>query len=343
MEWYEKAANAGHALAMRRLATCYYSYKEKSKNIIAHKWLVKARDLGDYDAVYDYANLYYSNGRCEKNISEEAQVQYYKIAFKWMLNAALAGHEGAMYKLSCMYKSCRGIEKDPKVAAKWLEKAAIAGHGLAMYKLGCMYESGFGKEKDPKLAVEWVEKAAIARHGPAMYKLGCMYESGFGKEKDPKLAIDWMKKAIYAGLKEEMLKQATFKISMLCFKSAKKLKKIISLDGGQEKCFSDACRWLKKAERLGFDDAGLNLGILYYSSSAHYLFHGYTKRGIDKITRFAEKGNKDAMYVLGKIYLSNRGVEKNYEKGLEWLKKSEKPISGELLLALEKKIEKIKK
>lgn len=87
--------------------------------------LRQAAELGDADAQYDLAYLYYK-ADSDPHISGVPQSD--KLAAFWYRKAALQGHTRAQYNMAVLHLHGDGVERDPIEAYAWLLRSAAAGH-----------------------------------------------------------------------------------------------------------------------------------------------------------------------------------------------------------------------
>lgn len=143
-ECYSKAAEAGHAEAMRRLGVLYqYGYGVERDNVEAMYWYMKAAESGCIAGYNNTAYFFYAVGDYEN-----AAILYEK--------GASLGDVSSMINLAVQYYNGEGVMQDTEKAIAWLEKAVALGDATAMNNLGVIkinngdYEGG----------VELLEKAA---------------------------------------------------------------------------------------------------------------------------------------------------------------------------------------
>lgn len=149
----------------------------------AVKTYLKATILGDTEAAYRIAEIYYGD---ERTIEESV---------RWYTSAANQGHSKAQNSLGYMYEHGEGVNKDIKTAFYWFQKAASNGNRNAQHNLAFFYYQGLGTSVDYKKAFEWYTKAASQGHPGAQNNLGVLYEYGYGVEKNLSRAIRWYKMA----------------------------------------------------------------------------------------------------------------------------------------------------
>jgi TPR repeat protein len=94
----------------------------------------------------------------------EAQAAYnagdFKTAFSHLRPAADAGDAEAQALIAGMYARGQGIAADPALAAEWFTKAADQGHLYATTMLGWFYMRGIGVEQDAVKGYRLLSRAA---------------------------------------------------------------------------------------------------------------------------------------------------------------------------------------
>ena len=134
-------------------------------------------------------------------IRKEGGEQYlkgnYSEAFEYFTNAAESGDAFAHFKLSMLYQTGEGVEKDRGEEIYHLEEAAIGGHPYARYNLGA-YE--WINKRNTARAVKHFIIAAKQGHDHAIKMLMKLFQGGYvGKEelaaalRAHKAAVDEMK------------------------------------------------------------------------------------------------------------------------------------------------------
>jgi TPR repeat protein len=190
-QWYQKAAEAGHAGAMNRLGEIFIlgmgAPKDESQ---AFAWFSKSAEAGNANAMAGLGDLYQSGRGVAKD---------YAKAREWYQKAAEAGNAPAMVLLSEMYEVGLGGARDYAQAFVWLQKAAEGGDASAMGEVGVLYETGLGVAQDYAKACEWYRKGAEAGDPDAMLSLGFAYFTGQGVAQDYAQARPWIQKAAAAG------------------------------------------------------------------------------------------------------------------------------------------------
>ena len=190
------------------------------------------------------------------------------------------------------------------------EKAAEVKEKTGMEKLIALAEAG-----DPRCQLE----------------LSNVYFDG-DEETDYKASYEWALKAAEQGYAPAMSRIATF----------------YSLgEIGIEPDYDTAMEWLKKAADSGDEESKNDYkkftsaeGIFDLALMCMNLFELKGKPGVDFIIdlcrRAAELGHAKAQYTVGVAYVNNSCKDADYEKGIEWLKKSAAQGEQDAVAALEK-------
>jgi TPR repeat protein len=136
----EKAADAGHLLAMNDLGDMYYSGDGVPQEYErAFAWYRKGAMAGNVLAMANLAYLYEHGWGVAKD-----RVQ----ACAWYRKAAGAGEQNSIRNLRLLDPNGEAIAQDETQTREWYQKRALAGDVAAMYKLGGMYADGRGVSQD---------------------------------------------------------------------------------------------------------------------------------------------------------------------------------------------------
>ena len=162
-EYYQLAAEKGHAKAQFNLATCYISGEGVEQNFYeAAKWYKLAAEQGIAGSQCMIGLMYLRGKEVPLNYNEAA---------KWLRLAAEQGIPEAQIQLGRMYSQGMGVEQNFYEAAKWAKLAAEQGFALAQTMLGMFYENGIGVEKNYNEAIRWLRLAAEQGESSAIMEL----------------------------------------------------------------------------------------------------------------------------------------------------------------------------
>lgn len=186
MEFFQQAAEKGHAEAMHTLGLMY----EEGKGVAADpataaQWFRRAADKGWAPSMNHYGNLLRKENPAE--------------ALQWHRKAAEAGEPYAMENLARAYYEGIGTAKDFPQAAEWFRKAAERGSAEAMLTYGYMLSHGEGLAQDLAKAFAMYLASARAGNTAAMFNIGEYYRNGKGVAKNPAAARFWYLRAAMNG------------------------------------------------------------------------------------------------------------------------------------------------
>ncbi len=167
LRWYEQAAERGHALAQRNLATLYSN--------------------GTYST-----DASHSSGESDAK-SQGIRQDPFK-AYQWYKRAAAQGQPHSQLMLGMMYLYGEGAIADSQQALYWIQSAAENNEPYAQYMYGKML---FPKDADA--GIRWYRKAAAQNNEYALYRLGVLYYHGQHLVQDYEMALDLAERAIAAG------------------------------------------------------------------------------------------------------------------------------------------------
>ncbi len=156
---------------------------------------------------------------------------------------------------------------------------------------------------DYDTALRILHPIATEGHPEAQVIIGYMYANGEGVRPDDEHAVSWFRKAAEQGNADGQ--------TNLGFMYA--TGRGVTMDPGQ------AMEWYLYAAEQGHAGAQQNLAAFLGGSRATW---NSPQGGFDIMRSRAEKGDRDAMRVLGESYLTGTGVRQDTEIGLEWIKKA---------------------
>lgn len=153
LEWLEKAAEAGSAMANFELARLS-SGEEKPNMIKIYMHLLAASKAGLATAQNDLGLLYLSG-----NLSEADPVA----AAAWFTRAAKSGFSAAQNNLATLYERGLGVDTNLNNAGELYGLAANQGHGPATTALARFYAIGIGTK--PDLVKAWALASLAIERG----------------------------------------------------------------------------------------------------------------------------------------------------------------------------------
>ena len=220
IEWYEKAAAAGNAIAVNRNV----QIRKKAEQLVTEGAIALANGegqkaflhfsgaipMGNTDAMVYMGDCYMLGRGCKK--SPKTAASYY-------LAAAENNNPMGKYRLGVLYMNNMGVPFSAKKAKEYLTQAVAEGISKAqvaldllhkrkqaylaqkVYSVSCaIYHRG-----DSALAAKFRHVATKMGHGRAGYLLGCMYDCGDGVAKDPMRAKALHEQALRRGFDGQRL------------------------------------------------------------------------------------------------------------------------------------------
>lgn len=179
--WYQRAADAGHADAMVRLAMIYQMDARDSYGI-ALELLSAAANKGDSGAMV-FLGFAYREGYGVSIDPDEAA--------RWFTSAVEAGDKHALVHVGRVW---RNVGHTEKAVTSFLE-AAKAGQSESYVELAMLYDAQGSSVYDPVEAVKWYRLVAdsnSASKGRALLALGRHAISGRGMPCDATAARGWL-------------------------------------------------------------------------------------------------------------------------------------------------------
>ena len=155
VEYFQKAADRGLAIAQNKLGECYENGKGVEKNYEeAFKWYQKAADQNHADAQGNLAALYANGWGVEQNFSKSLTLAQ-KSSTKGVLRAK------RLIAVAYLVGN-RGIEEDSDKGIKLMLDLAEHGYRTAQYDLYQIYSYGHpGVEKNPEEGLKWLVLSII--------------------------------------------------------------------------------------------------------------------------------------------------------------------------------------
>jgi len=176
LQWYARAAAAGHAEAQYRIGEILVSrnrskIEDYSDQVRARQYFGRAARQGHLDAIFQLGVLYVTGRGGNKNI---------KKAVTCFRKAAKDGGQAALYNLGAIYQSRDDIRCPHDVAFRYFLRSAQQGYAAAQYAVGTAYLYGRGVEKDIDKSIIWLRRAGAQAEGRALLTLGHLFRQGLG-------------------------------------------------------------------------------------------------------------------------------------------------------------------
>jgi TPR repeat protein len=217
-------------------------------------------------------------------------------AFEYAKRLADQGHFIGLLQYAELVDAGIGTDHpNPQLAGELMARAHSKEFNIEQYEYARRLETGKGARKDLTQAFKYYHMAALNRNVNAMYSTAVCYQMGKGTTGNPALAARWFKESADRGCDIAMCKYAG------CLR--------------EQKNFSEALEYIKKAADLQFPRAYSVLGQMYE------LGEGVTK-SCDEAAKWyqlaADRGDPTGMAFLGDMFQNGKGVPKDYRQAMYW-------------------------
>ncbi|MEW6159091.1 MAG: hypothetical protein AB1813_16825 [Verrucomicrobiota bacterium] len=347
LQYYERAANKGHAAAQYRLGVMHFQGHGTETNLVkAAQWYRQAAESGLTQAQFALAILHLYGVGAEKNSD---------LAVKWLRSAAEKGEENAQVTLGWLYLEGDLVARNSAQAFFWIREAVLQNNALAMALIGIMYERGQGVVQDAAEALSWCRKALVSgvnsfdtegvlqahrRAGQKIFTqttllVAQLYRDGRGVTASMERAVEYWEKAARQGEAEAQFNlgwalhngsgiQANIEAARQWYEKAAaqnyapaqfNLGLMYENGLGAPRDLAHAAQWYRKAANLGDIQALVNLGWLLQTQG------GETNltEAIRCYQTAAQKNNSKAQMLLAECYEKGLGVGKDLVEAYKWL------------------------
>lgn len=283
-EWYERAAEEGHApsmVAFGNMLQLGSGIRRSKKRAI--EWYERANALDNTDAKAALGQML--TGERAVTLLEEA---------------AKRGHKEATKTLSAMLASGKAAPGDEKRAAALYKEGAKRGDAVSMFQFGAALEKGKGIPRDEERALKWYKRAAKAGNVDAMYATASMLES-----KDKRLAFKYCQRAAEAGSPKAMNLLGSF------YESAT----------GIPQDLAKAKEWYQQAAMKGDLQGMFNLGLVYRYGKGTAKNHQEAFRCFSN-TIARDENHAPSLMLLGLMYELGQYVAQDQSKAIEFYERA---------------------
>ena len=299
---YREAASCGSSEHQERLGV-YYWTKSDVKN--TEKYLNLAANNGSVFAMVMLAEFYKNPPIINGQGSDIKGYETAALKSKhWNKKAAESGSSLSMFTLAEEY---RVREKNEKLAFLWFKKGAELGDLNCYNNMGASYEFGVGVEQSEEKAFEWYLKAAEFGGSIELFNVGQCYKKGRGVAKNLEKAWEYYRESAEKGDPCACAQVGHY-----------------YMDGEiVERAPYEAYKWFRRGAPICGESA-------VYMADCYYKGYGVDldyKKAFILFYRIATLGKKHAKkeYAMNKVaicLIEGRGVKKDPEEGVLWLKKS---------------------
>lgn len=175
-DWFQKAADQGHAGAMNDLGVHYLRGVGVELDVDrAFQLFAEAAEKDDPHAQCNIGDCYIGGQGVAKDES---------MGLEWIKKAADASTPVGQWSLGTAYMEGKGVTRDEAEAVKWFRRAASQDFPPAKFALAQAYETGAGVKPNLERAEKWY--GAVQHINPeAAAKLADLYISGRGQTAWP--------------------------------------------------------------------------------------------------------------------------------------------------------------
>lgn len=264
---------------------------------------VEAYDRGDFLAAYDEWLPLARGGdlAAQRNIGHlyrqgQGVPQDAAVAVNWYTRAAEAGLARAQANLANMYLRGEGVQRNERTAAVWFQRAALNGHTISQFNLGLMYQQGLGVAADLTKAMAWFSRAAEDDHEKSAETLAALQARGLYPAPEEDLRAE-----LFGGetTEDETTGGET---------TGRKPTSPRQTEGpaAPPTLTTEATRTTRIDE-----NAEVEPGLLAYRSQAY-------GRALSLWLPLAQKGNSEAQFFVGGLYMDGSGVEEDVVQAHAW-------------------------
>ena len=330
----KEKADPNDAKSLYELGVRCWNGNDAEKDLTAVELYRRAAEMGYADAQYAYGMAYLE---LLKEIMPRAAAKAEGV--KWLRKAADQGHEKAQLAIARCYLMGEGVKQDSAEAFKIYREMADAGSAGALYELHACYWVGYGVEKDRAKAAEVLRKSAEMGYVEAQSRLGFYYQRGNGDiPVDLHEAVKWYTLAAAQGdsgskanlerLKDliPLLETAEKGNAEAQYKLARYFiehNDIGDPDPSVKSREERIRKWLLKAAENGHVTAQLDLAEAY----AHFeigIWWIARKKDFAEAAKWyrkaADLGDPMGQGMLGWLYATGRGVDKDLKTAVEWFR-----------------------
>jgi TPR repeat protein len=294
-------ADKGTLFSIVYIATCYQHGVGAAKDVAkAQSYFETGAQKGSVDAQRELGLLLLNTKQADK-------------AYTWFKKAEERGDIPSTFYCGKQLLEGLGVQKDASQGVIYLLKAANSNFGNAQLLVGRSYYEGNGVTKNPEQGFMWIQRAACNGVTNAQYQLALCYVNGNGCNINFNDANYWFGRCLPKGHKNAF-KKAFEKDGVLYGTTYHTY--LLGQKAYAEKKFDEALKSFKEVEKAKVAEGKTMEGVVL----ANKEYNKYNlKKGIKVLTESA-KTEPFAMYLLGGIYEAGKGVDKNMDTAVKYLK-----------------------
>lgn len=294
LDWFRKAATAGHALAATALGeACLFGRGMPPDAAQAVRWLRAGAEAGVPRAQLQYGTALY--------LGDGGLAQDRNAAAAWLMRASDGGEPHAQWLVGSELRRGGLWPQDSSRARRLLQQAAEQEQPLAMAELAEMWSTGEGGPADVAQARRWWLRAAEQGDTLSMQNAALLLFRGQGGAADPVRAEALLRAAAGRGQDTE----AQYALGARLYEGT-----------GLKQDLAEAARWLELAVARDHADAQGLLGFMIANQAG---VAPDPARALDLMRRGARAGSVLAADYLGEVlFLGTGGIARDMTEAGRW-------------------------
>ncbi len=298
-EFMESAATDDNVRAMRWLAESAIANEPGQAGFDeAHRWLLRASELGDTIAMVRLAELLAAD---PADTAKQAE------AITWCTKAAERLEPSALLLLADFHDRGYGMPPDVWRAFELRKQSAERGDIRGMRLCAEMLMQGWGTNAQLEQGLRWYQLAAGLGDGPSMAQVGICFKEGRGYEKNDAMAVAYFTRGVAHNDPESLYQLA------VCHESG----------AGVSEDLIKAAQGYQRSAGLGHRDAMFRLADLLSRQD-----NGLKASAADAVSWYelaALKGHLGAAERLAQMYARGDRVEQSEQLAAAWKARVEAP------------------
>lgn len=308
-----KLANNGSVFSNMLVASCYRMGIGVSKDVNkAVPFLIAAAKKDCVSAQRDLALIYLNSKKMQD-------------ALAWFKKGVDNGDVVCTFYYGKMLAEGVGVKKDPKGGANYLLQAADAGFSQAIYEVGNCYMNGDGLTKNAEQAVKWYKQAAGKGVSKAQWVLAQCYREGNGTPINYDQALYWYAESLSKGYGRAFKSLLTDSIPDSPFVAY-----LRGMNAYVTKDFETAVKQFKMVAKEKIADGKVMTAAILANPD----YEKYNMKKSIKQLKDAAEVHVQAIYLLAALYEAGKGVEKDMDMAVEYMKKAAEMDYGTAQCAL---------
>lgn len=284
-----------------------------------------ARDMKEARRLYSIAAAGGHEAAQQKLDIFNVQSSDKSVVIDWYLPAAQEGDTEAQYNLGFMYETGWGVPENSAEAVRWYREASEMQHDVAQLRLAMMMIVGEGVAASMRNGLELLHQSAENGNRIAEILVQDMFDVGDVSEKDARRIVSGIRRIFDDGEMEtiktlrrslEALRRGSSELPIESIAEPEKTTPITTKPIDVVKAVTQKNKDLKKPKPVIKEPVR--------KADQKLIEHDEQKIAKGNLFKWyaeeAAKGEADAQYHLGVLYITGDQVEKDIEEGLHWMK-----------------------